>query len=77
MLEYNSPEEILNSSIEDLTSFIFTTSKNRIYDSNKVAEILTKCTRMSYRLYKAAYAPINTTIFSSLVILHYLENEMK
>ena len=77
LLEYKSPEEIVNTSIEDLTSFISTASKNRFADSKKVAETLTKCARMSYRLDKAAYEPINTAIASSLAILRCLENEMK
>lgn len=77
LLEYKSPEEIINTPIEDLTSFISTTSKNRFNDSKKVAEILTKCARMSYRLDKSAYEPINTAIASSLAILRCLENEMK
>ena len=77
LLEYKSPEEIVNTSIEDLTSFISTASKNRFADSKKVAETLTKCARMSYRLDKAAYEPINTAIASSLAILRCLENELK
>ena len=77
LLEYKSPEEIINTPIEDLTSFISTISKNRFTDSKKVAETLTKCARMSYRLDKAAYEPINTAIASSLAILRCLENEMK
>ena len=77
LLEYKSPEEIINTPIEDLTSFISTTSKNRFADSKKVAETLTKCARMSYRLDKSAYEPINTAIASSLAILRCLENEMK
>lgn len=77
LLEYKSPEEIINTSIEDLTSFIATVSKNRFADSKKVAETLTKCARMSYRLDKSAYEPINTAIASSLCILRCLQNELK
>lgn len=77
LLEYKSPEEIINTSIEDLTTFLQTVSKNRFEDPKKVAEVLTKCARMSYRLDKAAYDPINTAIASSLCILRCLENEMK
>lgn len=77
LLEYKSPEEIVNTPIEDLTSFISTASKNRFADSKKVAETLTKCARMSYRLDKSAYEPINTAIASSLAILRCLENELK
>ena len=77
LLEYKSPEEIINTSIEDLTAFIATVSKNRFADSKKVAETLTKCARMSYRLDKSAYEPINTAIASSLCILRCLQNELK
>lgn len=77
LLEYKSPEEIINTPIEDLSSFISTASKNRFADSKKVAEILTKCARMSYRLDKTAYEPINAAIASSLAILRCLENEIK
>ena len=77
LLEYKSPEDIINTSLEDLTSFLATVSKNRFADSKKVAEILTKCARMSYRLDKAAYDPINTAIASSLSILRCLESQLK
>lgn len=77
LLEYKSPEEIINTSIEDLTQFISSTSRNRFTDPKKVAETLTKCARMSYRLDKSAYEPINTAIASSLIILNCLENELK
>lgn len=77
LLEYKSPEDIINTSLEDLTSFLATVSKNRFADSKKVAETLTKCARMSYRLDKAAYDPINTAIASSLSILRCLESQLK
>ena len=77
LLEYKSPEEIINTSIEDLTLFISTISKSRFDDPKKIAEILTKCARMSYRLDKAAYDPINTAIASSLAIIRCLESELK
>lgn len=77
LLEYKSPEEIINTPIEDLTSFISSISKNRFSDSKQVAEILTKCARMSYRLDKSAYEPIHTAIASSLAILRCLVNELK
>ena len=77
LLEYKSPEDIINTSLEDLTSFLAIVSKNRFADSKKVAETLTKCARMSYRLDKAAYDPINTAIASSLSILRCLESQLK
>lgn len=77
LLEYKSPEEIINTSIEDLTSFISQTSRNRFEDPKKVAETLQKCARMSYRLDKAAYDPINTAIASSLCILRCYEAGLK
>lgn len=77
LLEYKSPEDIINTSLEDLTSFLATVSKNRFADSKKVAETLTKCARMSYHLDKAAYDPINTAIASSLSILRCLESQLK
>lgn len=77
LLEYKSPEDIINTSLEDLTSFVATVSKNRFADAKEVAETLTKCARMSYRLDKAAYDPINTAIASSLSILRCLEGQLK
>ena len=75
--EYKSPEEIINSSIEDLASFISQASKNRFDDSKKIAETLQKCARASFRLDKQAYDPINTAISSSLSILRCYEAELK
>lgn len=75
LLEYKSPEEIINTSIEDLTQFIKTVSKNRYADSTKVAETLKYCARLSYRLDKAAYDPINIAIASSIAIIRCLEKE--
>lgn len=77
LLEFKSPEEIINTSLEELSSFISTISKNRFNDSKEVAQTLQKCARMSYRLDKAAYDPINTAIASSLCILRCYEAEIK
>ena len=77
LLEYKSPEEIINTPLDNLAEFISKVSKNRFLDPRAIAEKLTKCARMSYRLDKAAYEPINTAIASSLIIIRCLTDELK
>ncbi len=76
LLEYKSPQDIIDTPIEELVEFISKASKNRT-DPNIVAEMLKVAARKSYRLDKAAYDPINTAIASSLCILRCYESELK
>jgi len=74
---FSSPEEIINTSLEDLVAFIIKTSNNRFSNPEKTAEILKKAARASYRLDKVAYEPINHAISSSLILIRCYESEIK
>ena len=77
ILEYKTPEQIINTPIEDLVEFLRKSSKGRFEDPESIAKRLQKCARMSYRLDKAAYEPINIAIASNYNILDCLNNELK
>ena len=75
--EYLSPEEILESSEEELLSFIAEKSRNRISDISRTAELLKKAARDSYRLDKALYEPLNVSIASSFNCIETFKKEIK
>lgn len=77
LLEFRTPEDIVNTSIETLVEFLDSKSKGRFTDSKTTALLLQKCARSSYRLDKSAYDPINTAISSSMCILRCYESQLK
>lgn len=74
LTHYKTPEEIANTSLEDLTDFIKEKSKNRFVDSQEVAKILQKASRDSYRLDAALYDSINTNIAISFSTIKFYED---
>ena len=76
LMEYLSPEEILNSSEEDLIAFLAEKSRNRIKDISKTADLLKKAARDSYRLDKALYEPLNVSIASSFNCIETFRREL-
>jgi hypothetical protein len=77
LTDYLSPEEITESSEEELVSFIAEKSRNRIKDINKTTELLKKAARDSYRLDKALYEPLNVSIASSFNCIDAFKKELK
>lgn len=77
LTDFISSEEIVDTSIEDLTKFICTKGKGRFSKPEEVAILLQKAARDSYRLDKVAYDPINIAIASSLNCIKTFENEIK
>jgi len=75
--EFSSPEDIVNSSLEDMVEFIIKVSKNRFSNPEDIAKLLKKAAKASYRLDKVAYEPINHAISSSLVLIRTYEAEIK
>lgn len=75
--EYSSPEEIINSSLEELTDFIMKVSKNKFANPPEVAKLIKKAARASYRLDQVAYEPINYAISSSLILIRTYDAEIK
>lgn len=75
--DFFSPEEIASTPLEDLISYIMKKGKNRFNDPEKVAKLLQKAARDSYRLDKTAYEPINTAIATSFAVIQTLEKQLK
>ena len=74
---YHDLDDIINTSLEDLTAFIVEKSRNRFTNPSHTAKVIRKAARDSYRLDKVAYEPINLTISSSLVLIRCFEEEIK
>lgn len=77
LTDYMSVEDVANTSIEDLISFLVEKSKNRFSNPEATAKILQRAARDSYRLDKALYDPLNATIAASLNCIKALEKEVK
>ncbi len=77
LTEYTTNEDIVNSSLEDLVSFINSKSKGRIADPEETAKILQAAARNSYRLDKCLYEPLTISIASSFNCISSFERELK
>lgn len=77
MQDFYSPEEIASMPLEDLISYIMEKGKKRFSEPEKVATLLQKAARDSYRMDKAAYEPINTAIAASYTVIQTLEKQIK
>jgi transposase len=75
--EFSSPDEIVNTSLDDLVEFIIKVSKNGFSDPEAIAKLLKKAAKASYKLDRTAYEPINYAISSSLVVIRTYEAEIK
>lgn len=69
LLNFKTPEEIANTSIEQLTEFIKSKSKNRFADSFEIAKILQKASRDA-----SSYDSINTNIAISFSTIKFYED---
>lgn len=70
---FKTPEEIASTPLAELTDFIKEKSRNRFDDCQKVAEILIKASRDSYRLDHVCYDSINTNIAISFSVMRTYE----
>lgn len=77
LLEYKTIDDIINTSLEDLSNFLINASHNRFVDAVLMAEKLKLAARNSYRLDKLAYDPINLSLASSINLISCYENEIK
>ena len=75
--EYLSPDQIAESSVEELINFINDKSKNHSLNNEKKVTSLHKAMRASYRLDQTAYEPINIAIASSLNTIKFHQQELK
>lgn len=77
LTEFLTMEDIINTSPEELTSFLCDKSKNRIADVSKTADLLKKAARDSYRLDQCLYDPINISLASSFNCIDAFKQEIK
>ena len=77
LTEFLSSEDIAESSIDDLITFIAKHGKNRFTNPNQTAKLLQKAARDSYRLDKALADPINVAIAMSFDQIKFFQNQIK
>ena len=75
--EFESPDQIAKSSVEDLINFISPKSKNRSSNLDDKVTALNKAMRASFRLNQTAYEPINIAIVCSLNIIKFYQQQLK
>ena len=77
LTEFMSPQEIIDSSEEELLTFLARKSRNRISDISRTSQLLRKAARDSYRLDKCMYEPLNISLASSFNCIHAYQKEIK
>lgn len=77
LTEFMSPQEIIDSSEEELLQFLAQKSRNRIADISKTSELLKKVARDSNRLDKCMYEPLNVSLASSFNCIQTYQKEIK
>lgn len=75
--EFVSPDQIAESSIEELIDFISLTGKNHFKNPKNTIVSLKKAINSSYRLDQTAYEPINIAIASSLNTIRFYQEQLK
>src|SRR5699024_11564878 len=74
---FDSPDQIAETPVDDLLDLISKVGKNRTKNPNEKIDLLNKAIRSSYRLDQTAYNGINIAVASSLNTIRFLENELK
>lgn len=74
---FDSPDQIAQTPVDDLLDLISKVGKNRTKNPNEKIDLLNKAIRSSYRLEQTAYSGINIAVASSLNTIKFLENELK
>ena len=75
--EFESPDQIAESSVEELINFISEKSKNHSSNLDGKVTALNKAMRASYRLDQTAYEPINVAIACSLNTIKFYQQQLK
>ena len=75
--EFTSPDQIAESSLEELIHFISSKGKNHFKNPDKIVSSLQKAVRSSYRLNQTAYESINIAIASSLNTIKFYQQQLK
>ena len=77
LTEFMSPQEIIDSSEDELLNFLAQKSRNRIADISRTSDLLKKAARDSYRLDKCMYEPLNVSLASSFNCIQTYQKEIK
>jgi transposase len=77
LLDYHTIDDIIQSSLEDLTAFIIKSGKNRFANSEAIATKIKAAARASYRLDKTTYDPINLSLASSINVINCYDAEIR
>lgn len=77
LTEFLFPEEIANTPLEDLIDFIMLKAKNRFSDPKATAKLLQRAARDSYRLDKASYYHLISTVGTSFNCIKTFNNEIE
>lgn len=76
LTEFLSTEELVNTSIEDLVTFVAEKSKGRFADPLETATLLQAAARNSYRLDKCLYEPLTISISCSFNCIKAFNKEL-
>jgi transposase len=76
LTDFVSPEDIVNTPLEDLITILEAKSNHRFKDSEVTAKLLKQAAINSYRLDKVTLLPINLAITSSINCIRAFEHEM-
>ena len=74
---FDSPDHIAQTPVDDLLALISTVGKNRTKNPSQKIDLLNKAIHSSYRLDQTAYCGINIAVASSLGIIRFFENQLK
>ena len=77
LTEFKTTEEIVNTPLEDLVTFISDHGRGRFAEPEEIARLLQKAARDSYRLDKSLYEPITTSISCSFNCIRANEKQLK
>lgn len=75
--EFFSTDDILNTSLEELVSFIIEKGKNKFDDPERIAKELQAAARSSYRLSKTVNDSVNQLLAVQLVGIRSLQSQIK
>lgn len=77
LTDFFSPEDIINTPIEDLVQILNEKSNSKFKDSEETANLLKQAAINSYKLDKVSLLPVNLAITSSINCIKSFENEIK
>lgn len=77
LLEYKTIDEIIDTPLDNLTTFLIKTSKNSFNNPVLISKALKDAAKNSYRLDKLAYDSINISLASSMNLISFYVREIK